>query len=52
MWLVVGHGQIGPLGQVQRECVQVAQIPKDMDNWGGLADVVEVYTRQGSCWPS
>ena len=52
MWLVVGHGQIGPVEQVQREHVQVAQIPKDMGNWGGLADVSEVYTRQESSWPS
>ena len=50
MRLVAGHGQIGPSGQVRRERVQVAQIPKDMDNCGGLADVVEVYTRQESCW--
>ena len=51
MRLVAGHGQIGPSGQVRRERVQLAQIPKDMDNCGGLADEVEVYTRQGSCWP-
>ena len=42
--LVAGHGQIGPSGQVRRERVHTAQIPKDMDNCGGLADVVR-YTQ-------
>ena len=46
MRLVAGHGQIGPSGQVRRERVQVAHIPKDMDNCGGLVAVVEVCTRQ------
>ena len=40
--LVAGHGQVGDSGQVSRERIAVSQIPKDKDNCGGLADVVEV----------
>lgn len=49
---VTGHGQLGPPGQVWRERVQVALIPKDIDNCGGLVNVVEARRRQESCWPS
>ena len=42
--LVAGHGQIRDSGQVRRERIDIAQIPKDKDNCGGLADVVEVST--------
>ena len=40
--LVAGHGQVGNSGQVSRKRIVVSQIPKDKDNCGGLADVVEV----------
>ena len=44
--LVAGHGQIGDSGQVRRERIDVAQMPRDKDNCGGLADIIEVSTQQ------
>ena len=50
--LVAGHGQVGDSGQVSRERIAVSQVPKDKDNCGGLADVVEVSpTVTHSCLP-
>ena len=49
--LVARHGQIGDSGQVRRERIDVAQIPKDKDNCGGLADVVEVSTHTTVWFP-
>ncbi len=48
--LVAGHGQIGDVGQVRCERIDIAQIPKDKDNCGGLADVVEVSTCMCKPW--
>ena len=50
--LIAGQGQVGDSGQVSRERIAVGQIPKDKDNCGGLADVVEVSpTVTHSCLP-
>ena len=50
--LIAVHGQVGDAGQVSLELIAVGQIPKDRDNCGGLADVVEVNrTVTRSCLP-
>ena len=48
--LIAGHSQVGD--SVSRERIAAGQIPKDKDNCGGLADVVEVSsTVTHSCLP-
>lgn len=40
--LVAGHGQVGQYGPVTTGNISPNDIPKEADNCGGLADVVEV----------
>ena len=40
--LVAGHGQVTQFGVVSRSNIRVSDIPAEIDNCGGLADVIEV----------
>ena len=42
MQLVAGHGQVGQYGVITTGNISPNDIPKEADNCGGLADVVEV----------
>ena len=47
--LLAGHCQVGYSGQVSQERIAVNQIPKDTDNCGRLAQVVEVSLDSLAC---
>lgn len=40
--VVAGHGQVTQIGVVSRSNIRVSDIPAEIDNCSGLADVVEV----------